>query len=296
MVRPHVALITTIAPVHIEHFNSIDDIARAKAEIFSGLIADGTAIVNCDIAQFGVLRDEAARQKVGHLLTFGEAPGADARLIACESSDAGSAVTADILGKRLNFRLAAPGRHLAANALGALLAVHALGADVAQAAETLSAFEAPAGRGQRVSLALKGGAVTLIDEAYNANPTSMRAAFALLATAKLGQGGRRIAALGDMLELGPEGAGMHRDLAEPLAASGANIVFAAGPLMKNLFEALPAHLRGAWAETAGGIEAALRESLAPGDVVMIKGSNGSRMGPIVTRLKQDFAPPAGPAR
>ena len=297
MVQPHVALITTIAPVHIEHFpDGIEGIARAKAEIFTGLLPGGTAIVSRDVAQFGILRDAASAANVGKLLCFGETAGADARLISCETSDAGSSVVADVLGQRITFRLAAPGRHLAMNALGVLLSVHELGADMEAAAASLGGFEAPAGRGQRVVLTVSGGSITLIDESYNANPTSMRAAFALLGAASLGAGGKRIAALGDMLELGPEGPSMHRDLADALEASGVDLVFAAGPLMKNLFDALPAKLRGGWAEASTGIEPALRASLAPGDVVMIKGSNGSRMGPIVSRLKQDFAPPPGPAR
>jgi UDP-N-acetylmuramoyl-tripeptide--D-alanyl-D-alanine ligase len=296
MVQPHVAVITTIAPVHVEHFpDGINGIARAKAEIFSGLVPAGVAVVSRDVAQFDVLRACAQAAKVGRLLTFGEAKEAEARLISCETSDAGSRVEADILGKRLHFRLAAPGRHLAMNALAVLLAVHELGADVEAAAAALGGFEAPVGRGQRVVLSIGGGSATLIDESYNANPTSMRAAFALLGAAQVAPGGKRIAALGDMLELGPEGPQMHRDLAGAIEANGIDLVFAAGPLMKNLFDALPSKLRGGWAEAAAGLEPVLRASLAQGDVVMIKGSNGSRMGPIVSQLKQDFAPPAGVA-
>ncbi len=290
MVRPHVALITTIAPVHIENLGSIEAIAHAKAEIFSGIEPGGAAIMNRDVAQFGILESAAKASRAGKLLSFGEHAAADARLISCDSDDGGSAVVAEIFGKRVAFRLAAPGRHLAMNALGVLLTVQELGADLEAAAASLGGFSAPVGRGQRVTLALPGGEALLIDESYNANPTSMRAAFALLGSASTS--GKRIAALGDMLELGPDGPQMHAGLAEPLAANGVDLVFCAGPLMKHLFDALPAAKRGHWAYNSAGIEAALRAALAPGDVVMIKGSNGSRMGPIVTRLKQDFAPQA----
>ncbi len=294
MVRPHIAVITAIAPVHLEHFASLDAIAEAKAEIFAGLERDGVAIVNRDPAQYGLLRDRAANSPAGAVLTFGEHEDADARLLSFAAGDK-SRIKARIMGREIDYWLAAPGRHMALNSLAVLLAAQASGLDLDEAARALADFDAPAGRGQRAQLFAPNGAFTLIDESYNANPASMRAAMALLGAAELPPLGRRIAAIGDMLELGPEAARLHRAIATDIEANKVDVVFAAGPMMKVLFDALPAERRGAWAETSAGIEAPLIEAIAAGDVVMVKGSNGSRMGPIVAALKSRFAERGGSA-
>jgi len=285
-VRPHVALITTIAPVHIEHLGSIEAIADAKAEIFSGVEPGGTAVLNRDAPQFERLARAAHGLRV---LTFGA--GGDARLISCEAQGEGSRIEAEIAGERLSFRLGAPGRHMAENAVGVLLALHALGAPVRASAEALAAFAPAKGRGERFSLQAPGGAFTLIDESYNANPASMRAALALLGAAKPGPGGRRIAVIGDMLELGPHGAELHAALAPELAANDVDLLFGAGPLTRALYDAAPANLRAAHAERADALREPLMTAIRAGDVVMIKGSNGSRMGPLAAALRE-FSPPA----
>ena len=290
MARPHVAIVTTIAPVHLEHFASLEAIAQAKAEIFSGLEPDGVSIVNADVAQFPLLRDAAARR--GRVLRFGEREGADARLLLFEADAEGAIVEADVLGRRLRYRLAAPGRHLATNSLAILLAAEACGVSAEQAAATLGGFSAPKGRGERVRLFAQGAPFTLIDESYNANPTSMRAALALVGDAKVASPARRIVALGDMLELGPAAERLHRDLEIDVSVHLVDKVFAAGPLMRALFDALPEEKRGAWAERSADIEDAVLDAVGPGDVVMVKGSNGSRMGRIVDALKTQFAAPA----
>ncbi len=198
-----------------------------------------------------------------------------------------------ILGQRIEFRLAAPGRHLAINALGILLATRAAGIDLGFAALSLGRVSASPGRGARSVRLAPNGAFTLIDESYNANPTSMRAALALLGNTPPGEDGRRIAVLGDMLELGPEGEALHAGLSQDLVDNGVDLLFAAGPLSHALYDRMPPETRGLWRETAGAIEGALAEAIRAGDVVMVKGSNGSLMGPLVAALKERFpgAPP-----
>ena len=295
MVRPHVAVITTIAPVHLEHFASLEAITAAKAEIFSGLEIGGAAVINRDIPQFGLLKERAGASRAAHVMTFGEHADADARLLSFSAGPRGSRVTARVMGGTLTYDLAAPGKHMAMNSLAVLLAAACVGVDPVAAAKSLERFEAPAGRGQRVELRVGEENFTLIDESYNANPASMRAALALLGEADTRARGRRVAVLGDMLELGPEAARLHKALADPVMQNRVDMVFAAGPLMKNLHESLPPRVRGAWAEKAADLESALFEAIAPGDVVMVKGSNGSRMGPIVAAMKQKFARREGAA-
>jgi UDP-N-acetylmuramoyl-tripeptide--D-alanyl-D-alanine ligase len=293
MVRPHAALVTTIAPVHIEYLGSLEAIAEAKAEIFTGLEAGGAAILPLDAPQYALLerRAEAAGARVA---TFGAGAEADARLVNFEHRGRGSRIEARIDGRHISFDLGAPGLHMAQNALGVILLARALGVDVAASAAALAEFAPAKGRGERVTLAAKSGAITLIDESYNANPASMRAALDLLgATAPAG--GRRIAALGDMLELGSEGAAMHIALADDLKRNRIDLLFCAGPLMRGLYEAAPAAMRGAWSAKAADIQAPLFEALRGGDVVMVKGSNGSRMGPVVAALKSNFSGDASAA-
>jgi UDP-N-acetylmuramoyl-tripeptide--D-alanyl-D-alanine ligase len=288
MVRPHVALVTTIAPVHIEHLGSIEAIAEAKAEIFTGVEPGGTIVLNREAPQFSLLEKRAilARRKVA---TFGAGAHADGQLLHFEAEGEGARVRASINGREISFNLGAPGLHMAQNAVGVLIAVDALGADVAQAAAALAEFSAPKGRGARITLHAAGGAFTLIDESYNANPASMRAALTLLGAARPGSGGRRIAVLGDMLELGSEGAQAHIDLASDLARNNVDLLFCAGPLMRGLFEASPQPIRGLWAERSADIKQSLFEAARAGDVLMVKGSNGSAMGPIVAALRSHFS-------
>ncbi len=294
LVRPHVAIVTTVAPVHLEYFASVAEIADAKAEIFSGLEPGGTAIINRDIDTFFRLSRRAETSPAGRILTFGENPGADARLDALHMDAEGSTIEATVLGQPVSFRLGAPGRHQAMNALAVLLAAEACGVAPFFAGLSLAGLAPGAGRGERTALQAEGGAFTLIDESYNANPASMRAALALLGGTSPGPGGRRIAVIGEMRELGPEAARLHEGLAPDVADAQVDSLFAAGALAKPLFDAMPAARQGLWAPQAAALEAALAETIRAGDVVMVKGSNGSRMGPIVAALKRRFGPePAG---
>ncbi len=292
MVRPHVAVVTSVAPVHLEHFASVEAIADAKAEIFSGLEPGGTAIVPRDNPHYERLAAAARHSPAGTILSFGAHAEADARLVAFEPAATHSMVSAEVAGRPITFRLGAPGRHLAENALAVLLAAHAVGADLAAAATALAFFQAPEGRGARATVALAGGSFTLVDESYNANPASMRAALALGGAIEPAGAGRRIAVLGDMLELGPSAAALHAELASDVAAAGFARVFAAGPMMRALVDALPADVEGVWRDSAADLTPLVLDDVRPGDVVLVKGSNGSRTGSIVGALKERAAAPA----
>lgn len=285
-VRPHVAIVTTIAPVHLEFFGTLDAIADAKAEIFSGLEPGGAAVINADTAQFDRLKAAAQAAGVRQIVSFGARGNADARLVKMSLQAETSAVQAHILGHDVTYKLGAPGRHMVDNSLAVLAAASLLGADLALAALALADLKAPVGRGERMTLDVPGGAVLLIDESYNANPTSMRAALALLGQVPMQGLGRRIAVLGDMLELGPEGAALHAELSKAVLTNAIDLVYCAGPLMKSLWDALPSERRGGYAETSAALEPQVLGAITNGDAVMVKGSLGSRMGPIVKALKR----------
>ncbi len=285
MVRPHVAIVTAIAPVHLENLGTLEAIADAKAEIFSALAPDGVAVINRDAPHYERLLAAAQAANASRIVTFGEHAQADARLIHARRCDQLNMVEAEVLGQRLSYRIAAAGKHVAQNSLAVLLAAHAMGVDAAQAAATFAQFKAPAGRGAQSRLRLAGGDFLLIDEAYNANPVSMRAALEVLAASPVGEGGRRIAVLGDMLELGPDEARLHRELADVAMACGVDLVYAAGPLMKNLFDALAPSRRAMWSPTSAVLQTQLPADIRPGDAVMVKGSNGAKMSPVVAALR-----------
>lgn len=287
IVRPHVAIVTNVEPVHLAAFSGLGQIADAKAEIFEGLVRGGHAIVNRDNAQFERLK-AAATAAGAAVWSFGEHVSSDARLDRVALKPDGSCVAATVLGDPVTFKVGAPGRHLVQNALAVLLAAKLAGADLALAALALARFAPPAGRGKRYELQVPGGALTLIDESYNANPASMRAALALLGQAQVTGAGRRIAVLGDMLELGDTGRELHAKVAEAVSSAKIDLVFTAGPLMQALHEALPQAKRGGWAATAAELEPRILDRVRGGDAVMVKGSNGSRLGPVVAALRARF--------
>jgi UDP-N-acetylmuramoyl-tripeptide--D-alanyl-D-alanine ligase len=198
-------------------------------------------------------------------------------------------VQARILGSDITYKLGTPGKHLLLNSLAVLASVALAGADLALAALALADMKPATGRGSRITLQLRDGIALLIDESYNANPASMRAALALLGQAEIGPRGRRIAVLGDMLELGPSGAELHRGLGVSMLAHGIDLVFCCGPLMHALWEALPSGRRGGYAETSAALEPQVLAAVRPGDAVMVKGSLGSRMGPVVKSLERTFS-------
>ena len=280
MVRPHVALITTIAPAHLGFFDSVDAIAEAKAEIFGGLEPGGCVVLDADNAHFGRLRELAQAAGAARLIGFGASEAASARLLDARMDANGSDITMALDGQRLSFRIGAPGRHWVSNSLAVIATAAALGADPERAATALAGFGPPRGRGQRRRVERPDGVITLIDDSYNANPASVRAALSVLATAQ----GRKLAALGDMLELGDHSAALHAELAGPIEEMSIDRVFTAGAAMRHLHDALPASRRGAHADSAQALLPILEAELKDGDTLLVKGSLGSAMGQIVDAL------------
>jgi UDP-N-acetylmuramoyl-tripeptide--D-alanyl-D-alanine ligase len=280
-VRPHVAIVTTIAPAHLEYFGTVEAIADAKAEIFEGIEKGGAAILPADNPQFDRLTAHAEATGVARILSFGQKAGVDARLLTSEPLGDGQMVTAEIAGARMQFVIGASGQHIAGNAMAALLTAHVMGADIAKGAEGLADFAALKGRGARFS----ANGIDVIDESYNANPASMTAALALLARSKPKNGGRRIAVLGDMLELGEQSAELHRAIATDISTAHADLVFLCGAKMTSLWEALPDSVRGAHTGVSSELAPKLLAALRHGDVVLVKGSFGSRMSVIIDALR-----------
>jgi UDP-N-acetylmuramoyl-tripeptide--D-alanyl-D-alanine ligase len=284
LVRPDIAVITTIEAVHLEFFDSVCAIAEAKAEIFAGLGDNGVAVLNRDNAYFALLATTAAETGAKRILGFGASPEAHARLIASDPTDDGSDVTANVDGHTVHYRLNAPGRHRVINSLAVLAAVAGLEANLDTAAAALSYATIPRGRGRHHRIATAVGEYVVIDDSYNASPASMRAAFEVLGVAHPEGTGRRIAVLGDMLELGPEAEKLHTRLARNLEAIGADQVFTCGKLMAALTETLPKQMRGSHAATPEQLLPIVLDAVQAGDVVLVKGSLGSRVGPIAEAL------------
>ena len=291
LVQPDVALVTTVEAAHIGHFVDLAAIADEKASIVQGLGEDGVAVLPADSPWFPRLRERAGAHRV---VSFGVAPGADARLLGIAPDANGSTLVIGIAGREARLRLDAPGRHMAMNALAALAAVAALGLDPTAAAHALEGFAPLPGRGahRRLMLPARGGApggksegksggpALLLDESYNANGASMRAALDVL---RLQPAARRVAVVGDMLELGESGPAEHAALADAVVAS-ADLVFACGPLTRHLFDALPKRLRGAHAPDSAALAPLVAAQVAGGDAILVKGSLGSRMKTIVEAL------------
>jgi UDP-N-acetylmuramoyl-tripeptide--D-alanyl-D-alanine ligase len=269
---PDVAVITAVEPAHIGHLGSLEAIADEKASIAQGVLKGGTLVIPADGPMAPRLRAAARNLRV---LTF----GAENLLLVLEDCD-GTDVTADIAGTQQAFRVGAPGRHMVMNAVAALTAASAVGADLQAGAQALAGFAPLGGRGTR--RAILGGEAILLDESYNASSASVRAALAVL---KLTPARRRIAVLGDMLELGAQGAALHAALRPDIENAHVDAVFACGTQMAALWEVLPVTRRGAYGATSCEIAPVLVDALRGGDVVLVKGSLGSRMAVIIDALK-----------
>ena len=283
-VRPHAACVTTVGPVHIEAFADGEaGVAAEKASIFEGLVPGGVAVANGDVAlsSIGCAR---ARALGARLATFGTDAGHDARLLDFQPFEGGARVRAELFGKPLDFELAQSGFHWGLNSLCVLLMLDALDVPLETGLQALAGFRPLAGRGETIAVRAPGGAFTLIDESYNANPLSMAAGFRSLGAKPVAEGGRRIVVLTDMLELGEQSHALHEGLAEPIAAAGLDLVHAAGPEMKRLYDVLPAARRGEWRETAAELAADAATLAGPGDIVMVKGSNGSKASLVAKAL------------
>lgn len=285
--RPHVAIITTVEAVHLEFFASVEDIARAKAEILEGVVDGGAAVLPRDNPHFLILRT-AAEARGCRIVTFGEHADSTLRLTGFTPGDGTTDVAAAIDGGSLSYTVGAAGRHWALNSLSVLAAVHAAGGDATRAALALGAMEPPKGRGRRQSISLPkthgGGLLTVIDESYNASPVSVRAALGVLGTAGVGHGGRRVAVLGDMRELGAQADSLHAGLADAVTAGGIDVVHCCGPHMARLYEALPQAVRGHHATDSTALAPLVLADVRGGDTVMVKGSLGSRMKVVLDAL------------
>jgi UDP-N-acetylmuramoyl-tripeptide--D-alanyl-D-alanine ligase len=284
MARPDVALVTTVELAHSQFFNSIEDIADAKSEIFEGIEPSGTVILNNDNPMFGHLYDAAIKCGISDIRTFGSQDNADCRLVGAELGADGSSVEIELHGKKIKFRIGVPGRHWVQNALGVLCSVDAVGADPEMASQKLSDMRGLQGRGRQHVLSISGGTFMMIDESYNASPSSMNAAIDVLGNIRVDGCGRKIAVLGDMLELGPQAEAIHEELVEILIKNEIDLVFATGQNMSALWAALPSQMRGCYTLNAQKISPLVLSVVHPGDVLMIKGSLGSNVGLIV----QDF--------
>ncbi len=285
MARPHVAVVTAVEAVHKAQFESVEAIADAKAEIFSGVVDGGIAVLNRDTPQFARLARAAGDSGIGRIVGFGRHADASIRLLDVAADATGSTIRASVDGEAVDYRLNVAGEHWVINSLCVLAVVSAVGADVRLAAAALGEVSAPKGRGRRSAIALDGGAFELIDDSYNASPVSMTAAFEVLGRARTGPGGRRIAVVGDMLELGDESPALHAALLGSLRQHGIDRVFTAGSAMAHLFEVLPAGMRGGHAADSATLALIVTAAVRVGDVVTVKGSAGSRMGLVVEALR-----------
>jgi UDP-N-acetylmuramoyl-tripeptide--D-alanyl-D-alanine ligase len=289
LVRPHVAVITTVGPAHLGFFPSVEAIADAKAEIFLGLEPGGVAVLNRDNQYYARLATAAMRSGAAKVVGFGTHPEATVRLLNCLIEPHGSVIDVALPGLTLRCRVPVPGRHWVMNVLAVLAAAKVAGADLSRAAEALTGLQELPGRGRRHELSWRGGTLTLIDESYNASPAAMCAALRVLAAIPPATGARRVAVLGDMLELGEATDRLHRELAVPLARAGVDRVFLVGNAVEVLYDALPKPNRGGLWPTADDAIDALLRFLRAGDVVTVKGSRGIGLGRIVERLHAESA-------
>lgn len=295
LAKPHVAMITTVAPAHLEAFDSIEGIAREKASIFTGLTAGGVAVINADVDTTAIL--DAAAEAVGaRIIRFGETSKADWHLAKSFLKEGQTIAQGTAEGAPLLYKLQSPGRHFAMNALGALAVARACGADLALATGSLGRWLPYEGRGARETVHFdvvdESQSIDLFDDAYNANPASMGAALDMLATSTPRDGlgrvsaGRRIAILGDMLELGPQEAALHAGLAEHPSMQAINVVHCVGPKANALWQVLPKAKRGHWFETSDEMAANVRGLIDSGDIVLVKGSLGIGLARVVDAIRK----------
>ncbi|MEQ6203575.1 UDP-N-acetylmuramoyl-tripeptide--D-alanyl-D-alanine ligase [Sulfitobacter sp. HNIBRBA2951] len=294
LAQPHAALITTVAAAHLEAFDNITGIALEKASIFDSLPIGAPAVYNADVETSAILAAKTHDKRL-HGIAFGE-NGFDWKLKTLSIQGDTTVVQAEVDDKPLLFKLATPGRHFAMNALGALAVVQAIGADLAQAVAVLGTWTPYKGRGLREVIQLDPveaqQRLSLIDDSYNANPTSMAASLEVLAGAQTTDGvgrigkGRRIAFLGDMKELGEDAVALHAGIAHLPAVEDIDVIHCIGPLMRALYDLLPEQKRGLWTETSDEMCQGLRDRIDAGDVVLAKGSLSMKLGAVVDAMRK----------
>ena len=285
MVRPHIAMITAIAPAHIGAFDTIEDIAKAKAEIYSGIVPGGYGLINHDDKRYVLLRDLAKEAEVEHLLCYGQKRGSDFWMREMKPGPDGCEISVRARGKDINYEISVPGEHMALNSVGVLGASMLMGADVEKSADAMSRILPADGRGTRYTIGGSGAmGITIIDESYNANPASMEAALGVLGDHEGVKTKRRIAVLGDMLELGKQSRKYHEALAKPLSASKADIVFLVGAEMEYLAKILPKDKLGGHFKDTGVLVDRLKATMKPGDVIMLKASKSIGFASVVEAI------------
>ncbi|WP_136656303.1 UDP-N-acetylmuramoyl-L-alanyl-D-glutamate--2,6-diaminopimelate ligase [Nitratireductor sp. XY-223] len=288
LVRPHIAIVTAIAAAHLGHFKNLSEIAAAKAEIFEGVGSGGHVLLNRDSEKFAQLKKTAAALDIANIHAFGQHRQADIRLLNWQPQENGSTAEFNVLGEKISVSVGVPGRHIVQNALAVAGAAKLAGADLRVAVKSLADLAPSKGRGTRHVLQMGGGALTVIDDSYNANPASMRAGIALLRDTPVAAGGRRIAVLGDMLELGSFSKKLHVGLQAPLEEAGIDLVLLGGPEMAALNDSLgdtPTHRHF---DTVEALQPVLLETVRPGDVVLIKSSNGIGFSRLVSALVDKY--------
>jgi UDP-N-acetylmuramoyl-tripeptide--D-alanyl-D-alanine ligase len=289
MARPHIAVITNVLPVHVGNFaDGEEGVAHAKAEIFDGLEPGGLAILPRDNRHSALLM-KAASARGARIVTFGTTADAFVGARDIKLGDTGSEIVAEIAFRPLRYRLGTVGVHIAVNSLAVVAVLDTLQLPLDSATKPLAAITPPVGRGARTVLNAGERPILLIDESYNANPASMRAAIAVLGAVSRAAYPRRVAILGDMLELGDGSEQYHVGLADPINAAAVDVVLCCGPHMRKLFDALPASRQGTWAPDSTALIPPVVDALQPGDAVMVKGSLGSRMAPIVAAIKAKYS-------
>lgn len=286
-VRPHVSLITTVDAVHLEHFGSVEAIADEKAEIFVGM-SGGVAVLNSDNAHYERLKKHAQAKGLDRILSFGTGKNALCRMTRYAIDDTHSVVEATIAGTNLSYKIGTIGKHWALASVAVLGVVDALRADMAKAAVALATFKEPKGRGQITKLSIKGGNLRLVDDCYNASPVSMKGAIEKIAEirASSSEAVRTVVVLGDMLELGEHAEDLHVGLVPTLVNNQMDLVFAAGKFMETMYLALPEAMRGAYKPSSRELAPIVVEALKPNDLVLVKGSRGSRMDVVVEAIER----------
>ncbi len=284
MARPHVAVINNVAAVHLGAFKDVDAIAHAKAEIFDGLEPNGTAVLNADDERLPLLTELARQKGIKNIVRFGESAEAEARIENLVMHGSCSCLTAKILGDDMVVKVGAPGRHIVQNVVAVLACCKLVGADLARAALALADMKPVKGRGQRHKIRVGSASITLIDESYNANPTSVRAALALLAASVPKTRGRHVAVLGDMLELGPTSSQLHLGLADAIVENNIERIFLVGPEMKALESALSGKAEVTHVSSVDDLIPLVKADLRDGDILMAKASLGMRFALLIDDL------------